>query len=88
MTRTVVTTEMRFAPARITAGANRRVVVVVDNTGEVAHTFSINELNVEVKVNPGEARRVTVDAPAATYQYVCRILDHEGLGMVGQLVLT
>lgn len=84
----VATTEMRFTPARVVAEAHEDLRIVVDNRGDVDHTFSINELDIEVKLNPGERREVTVNAAAASYAYTCRILDHEGLGMVGQLVVA
>ncbi|HVE93950.1 MAG TPA: cupredoxin domain-containing protein [Acidimicrobiales bacterium] len=84
----VETTEMRFTPARLVTEANQDVVIVVDNRGDVDHTFSINELDVEVKLNPGERKEITLNAAPNTYAYVCRILDHEGLGMVGELVVS
>ena len=84
----VETHEMKFSPKRLQGRANEPFAVIVENEGDVAHTFSLNELGLEVKVNPGEQRRLEVNAAAAEYEYVCRILDHEGLGMVGQLVIT
>lgn len=84
----VVTTEMEFSPASLKVAAGLPTEIIVDNRGDVAHTFSVNELGLEVKVSPGDEGRLTLDAPAAEYEFVCRILDHEGLGMVGQLVVS
>ena len=80
----VRTSEMRFSPATLNAESGRRAFSV-RNTGDVVHTFSLNELGREVTVQPGRTKRMTVTLPPGTYRYVCRILDHEGLGMRGVL---
>jgi uncharacterized cupredoxin-like copper-binding protein len=80
--------EMKFSPTALAAAANKRSVIVIKNTGAISHTFSLNDLGLEVKIPPGAKRQVTVKAAAGHYPYVCRILDHEGLGMVGQLTIT
>jgi len=84
----VATTEMRFTPARLEMKASQDVRVIVDNRGDVDHTFSIDELDIHVKLNSGEREELTVNAAPASYGYVCRILDHAGLGMVGTLVVS
>lgn len=83
----VSATEMRFAPAALRAQADTPVVIQVENTGDIVHTFSINELGIDVKVPPGEQREFTMKAPGGRYSYVCRILDHEGLGMAGTMLI-
>ena len=80
----VRTTEMRFSPATLNAESGR-TLFSVRNTGEVVHTFSLNDLGREVTVQPGRTKRLRVTLPPGTYRYVCRILDHEGLGMRGVL---
>lgn len=57
----------------------------VHNRGEIAHTFSLNALGEEVTVQPGKTKALTLSLAPGTYKYVCRILDHEGLGMYGTL---
>jgi plastocyanin len=81
---TVTTREMRFTPStlRVAPGAH---TIVVRNAGKLTHTFSLNALGREVTVHPGKSRTLTVDVQPGTYRYVCRILDHEGLGMHGVL---
>ena len=81
---TVRTKEMRFSPATLATDAGRRTISV-RNSGKLVHTFSLNELGREVMVQPGKTRRMTVNLEPGTYKYVCRILDHEGLGMHGVL---
>lgn len=80
----VSTSEMKFSPAslRLKAGSHK---VVVRNDGDLKHTFSLNELGQEVTVAPGETKTLSVDLAVGSYEYVCRILDHEGLGMHGVL---
>lgn len=76
--------EMKYLPAtvRLEAGSH---TLLVKNVGELRHTFSLNAIGEEVTVEPGKTRTLTVDLEPGTYRYVCRILDHEGLGMRGTL---
>ncbi len=78
----VVAKEMTFSPtsAVLHAGSQQ---IVVRNDGKLRHTFSINRLGEEVTINPGDTETLTVDFAPGAYRYVCRILDHEGLGMHG-----
>ena len=80
----VTTEEMKFLPKTLRVLPGRRTFVV-KNSGEVRHTFSLNELGEEVTVEPGKTRSFTAELEPGTYTYVCRILDHEGLGMRGTL---
>lgn len=79
---TVLTSEMKFAPAGINLTAGQQTFTVT-NKGKLRHTFSLNELGEEVTVAPGQTKTMKVDLEPGTYRYVCRILDHEGLGMDG-----
>ncbi len=83
----VVTKEMVFSPDVMKA-EHGRLTINVRNTGALKHTFSLNSLGKEVTVNPGETKKIRVDVAPGTYAYVCRILDHEGLGMHGTLTVT
>ncbi len=76
--------EMHFTPSSITVVAGH-YSVIAHNTGTLTHTFSINKLGQEVTVAPGKTGTFAVDLAPGTYRYVCRILDHEGLGMRGEL---
>ena len=80
----VETREMRFTPSAISVVPGQHVITV-HNAGELRHTFSINSLGQEVTINPGQTKTLTVDVEPGTYRYVCRVLDHEGLGMHGVL---
>ncbi len=76
--------EMRFTPSAVSVVAGR-YTVVAHNAGGLTHTFSLNELGQEITVTPDKTATFEVDLTPGTYRYVCRILDHEGLGMRGVL---
>lgn len=80
----VTAKEMHFTPSRIDVKAGRHTIAVHD-AGELTHTFSINALGREITIHPGKTETLTVNLEPGTYRYVCRILDHEGLGMHGVL---
>lgn len=83
-TMSVTAKEMHFSPStlRVPAGLH---TITVHNAGTLTHTFSINELGREVTIHPGKTRSLAINLKPGTYRYVCRILDHEGLGMHGVL---
>jgi plastocyanin len=64
-----------------------RVAIFVDNKDELAlHTFTIDELDVNLAVPGGTAGRVTFDAEPGEYEFYC--VPHEGLEeMRGTLVV-
>ncbi len=75
---------MRFSPSTVRTDEGERTFTV-HNRGKLAHTFSLNSLGQEVTVQPGKSETLTLNLTPGTYTYVCRILDHEGLGMRGTL---
>lgn len=78
--------EMRFTPKSVALGSGSHTITV-HNAGELRHTFSINSIGEEVTVNPGQTKTLAVNLAPGTYRYVCRVLDHEGLGMRGTLLV-
>jgi len=80
----VTAKEMHFTPSALRVKPGRHVIIV-HNSGKLTHTFSLNALGSEVTIHPGKTRTLSVDLEPGTYRYVCRILDHEGLGMHGVL---
>ena len=80
----VTAKEMHFTPATMTVNAGRHTITV-HNAGNLTHTFSLNALGREVTIRPGKTRTMSVNFESGSYRYVCRILDHEGLGMHGVL---
>jgi uncharacterized cupredoxin-like copper-binding protein len=82
----VATENMLFATPALTAHGEQ-VTVVVDNHDLWWHTFTIDELGVNLQVPSSGRREVTFTAQAGTYAFYCAIPGHKALGMVGTLVV-
>lgn len=82
----VTAKEMHFTPSRLLAAAGV-TTITVHNAGTLTHTFSLNDVGRETTVAPGKTKTFHVTLAAGKYRYVCRILDHEGLGMHGVLTV-
>jgi plastocyanin len=63
------------------------VVVQLENHDLFWHTFTIPELDVDMKVPVQATQQVTFQAPAGTYRFLCTIPGHEMLGMEGTLTV-
>lgn len=77
-----------FAPAALHARAGRTARFVVRNDDLALHTFTIDELGVDVVVKPG--REALVEFPAGrpgTYTLYCRPHTADGEGMAGTLTI-
>jgi plastocyanin len=77
----------KFARERITVRSGL-VGVVVDNEDLFWHTFTIDKLDVDVRVPVSAKRRATFIAPPGTYTYYCAIPGHQAIGMEGTLVVS
>jgi plastocyanin len=63
------------------------IPLVVQNKGDVAHTFTILELGLDEKIEPGEDATVELEADqAGSFRFFCRF--HEDRGMVGLLIVA
>jgi plastocyanin len=78
--------DVRFVPDDVTA-SGRQVAVVVDNHDLFWHTFTIDELDVDLRVPVKASRRVTFDAPPGDYEITCAIPGHDAAGMNGTLTV-
>lgn len=78
--------EMYFDPAEITVPAGE-VTFVVTNDGAVVHDFVIEELGVNIVLNPGETGEATVTVEPGTYEIICTLPGHAVAGMVGTLIV-
>lgn len=81
----LVTSSALFDQEHLTARAGT-VGVYVRNRDLFWHTFTIDELGVDLRIPVGGARRITFDAPPGTYSYVCRVPGHDAR-MTGTLVV-
>jgi plastocyanin len=62
--------DFEFSPATIRAEAGE-VSVFLDNKDTVLHTFTIEELDVDVDVPGAGSARVTFEATPGTYEFIC-----------------
>lgn len=72
-----------FGPETINATAGE-VSLYVTNSDGARHTFTIDELGVDVSIAPGQSRQIQFQAEAGEYRIYCRPHDP---GMEGDLVV-
>lgn len=73
-----------FAPRAIEARAGQPLVVELHNKGFTAHTFTSEELGVDVVVDRGQDRTITIPPQGTgTYRFYCRF--HQAEGIRGQI---
>ena len=49
----------------------------LDNRDLLRHTFAIEGTDIDVMLEPGVQRRVAIDLPAGTYDFLCTVPGHE-----------
>ena len=79
----VATEDIEFRPAAIRAEGTT-VAVHVTNRDSTRHTFTIDELGVDLNLPPNSSQRVTFKAKPGTYRFFCRPHESE---MQGDLVV-
>ncbi|MGH2786390.1 MAG: cupredoxin domain-containing protein [Actinomycetota bacterium] len=70
----MVLQDIEFKPQRISGGAGE-ISVFLENKDTVLHTFTIEELDVDVDVPGNGSARVTFEAEAGMFEFIC--LPHE-----------
>ncbi|MBY0098767.1 cupredoxin domain-containing protein [Mesobacillus maritimus] len=75
-----------FNPKAITIQNGTTTTLLLKNTGRKEHTFTVEKLGIDVEVEPGKEKTITV-APKqpGTYDLICRY--HAQQGMVGKVVV-
>jgi plastocyanin len=83
----VVTIESRNAAYSTTSltAPKGQVTVVLTNHDLFWHTFTIDELDVDLEAPLGGTREVTFTAAAGSYRFYCRVPAHAAAGMRGTL---
>jgi plastocyanin len=79
----LVTKDIKFSDTSLEAGGGE-VSVFIDNQDSTLHTFTIEELGVDLAVPASKSARITFNAEPGTYEFFCR--PHEG-DMKGKLVI-
>ena len=82
----VVTENMAYSKTALNAQAGH-VIVELENHDLFWHTFTIPELDVDMKVPVQATQQIAFEAPAGTYRFHCTIPGHELLGMEGTLIV-
>jgi plastocyanin len=71
---TLVAQDIEFQNTSLTASAGE-VSVFVDNRDSTLHTFTIEELDVDLDIPAGKSARITFDAEPGEYRFFC--VPHE-----------
>jgi plastocyanin len=83
----VVAENVAFTPTNLSASAGE-VTVGLANKDLFWHTFTIEELGVDLLVPVGANLTVTFEASPGDYRFICRIPGHPDAGMEGILTIT
>lgn len=75
---TVTVSGFEFEPGEIDYGFGASGIWV-DNQDPLPHTFTVEELGIDVETPAFTARRIDIDGPAGSYQVICRIPGHEAM---------
>jgi len=68
----------RFETDTLTAAANGTTKFVFGNDDPILHTFTIDALNIDVKVGPRSEKLFELTSPKpGTYEFYCRISGHQ-----------
>ncbi|WP_338472453.1 cupredoxin domain-containing protein [Niallia sp. XMNu-256] len=75
-----------FNPNTITLPKGESTTLLLKNTGNKEHTFTVEKLRIDVEVEPKSEKTITVkpDQPG-TYELICRY--HVQEGMVGKVIV-
>lgn len=82
----LVSEHLAFSETEVRVDAGE-VVVTMENKDLFWHTFTIEELGVDLRVPLGAKLGASFEAPPGEYQFVCAIPGHIEAGMVGTLAV-
>ena len=74
----VTAEKVEFVPEGI-SGTAGTIGVWVDNRDGIHHTFTIEELDVDLEIPALKAKRVEFEAPAGSYEVICTVPGHESM---------
>lgn len=75
-----------FNPKGITILNGKTTPLILKNKGKKEHTFTVEKLGIDVEVQSGEEKTITVEPKnPGTYDLICRYHFHEG--MVGKVIV-
>lgn len=82
----LVAKNVAFAETEIATTAGE-VTVTLENKDLFWHTFTIEELGVDLRVPVGAELPITFEAPPGEYEFICAIPGHTEAGMRGTLTV-
>ena len=82
---TIEAFDLGYRPERVTIPADTDVTLTITNSGASEHTFSIDELDVNIAVPPGETETFAINVSAGDYVFFCEQPGHRTAGMEGVL---
>ncbi|WML56187.1 cupredoxin domain-containing protein [Neobacillus sp. PS2-9] len=75
-----------FNPKVITIPSGKTTTLKLKNEGKKEHTFTVEKLSIDVEVQPGQEKSITVNPKnTGTYDLICRYHFQEG--MVGKVIV-
>ena len=77
----LVAKDIEFQQSSLEARAGE-VSVFVENQDATLHTFTIEELDVDLSIPAGKSARVTFDADQGTYTFFCRPHESDMKGLL------
>jgi plastocyanin len=76
--------EYYFSPTVLSGTASQKITVHLENKGTLPHTFTIDDQNISVELQPGDEKDIQVSLPASgSVEFYCQF--HHSLGMAGEL---
>lgn len=69
-----------FEPTFIQASQGQAATITVRNQGQAPHTFTVESLQIDVEVGPGQSREVQVQLPErGSVEFICRFHAEQGM---------
>jgi plastocyanin len=86
----IVSTEFKYAPAKVVVPAGRAVTLLLDNSGaETEHELFVPGLGFRLQAKAGEtARKIILVEKPGKYDYNCDLPGHRDAGMEGTLIVV
>lgn len=85
----ISSTDIAFDPYEVTVPVSYVLSIDLPNTGTVMHNFTVDELGVNIDINPGETEVVGfTNVPPGEYEFYCNVPGHREAGMVGTITVT
>jgi uncharacterized cupredoxin-like copper-binding protein len=85
----IVSTEFKYAPAKVRIAAGRAVTLVLDNSwAETEHSLFLPAFGFRLQAKAGEiVRKNIVFEKSGEYEFVCDLPGHHDAGMTGTLIV-